>query len=222
VKAPFVPGPGTSRSRRAAPPALPPPPPPTGSARRSDRPARPSPAGRSPCGGARPASPTVPGRGLRVRRTRRPSSTATRRSNSSISRSRSRDRPSAGYPALMTFDEARIARVRDREDWGESDAFEIAVKGLFSAGLVRRQGDLPVRPVRPDRVSEHPRIAGAEDPFKLSRANCRRPRLICRHRQENVPSRPNLSSASNFDPEDHSPPARDVAGLPMADAPKSR
>jgi hypothetical protein len=28
------------------------------------------------------------------------------------------------YPALMTFDEARIARVRDREDWGESDAFE--------------------------------------------------------------------------------------------------
>ena len=56
----------------------------------------------------------------------------------------------ADYPSLMTFDEARIARVRDREDWGESDAFEIAVRGLFSAGLVRRQGDLlvPVRPVR--------------------------------------------------------------------------
>jgi hypothetical protein len=54
------------------------------------------------------------------------------------------------YPALMTFDEARIARVRDREDWGESDAFEIAVRGLFSGGLIRRQGDLlvPVRPVR--------------------------------------------------------------------------
>ena len=50
----------------------------------------------------------------------------------------------------MTFDEARIARVRDREDWGESDAFEIAVRGLFAAGLIRRQGDLlvPVRPVR--------------------------------------------------------------------------
>jgi hypothetical protein len=54
------------------------------------------------------------------------------------------------YPGLMTFDEARIARVRDREDWGESDAFEIAVKGLFSSGLIRRQGDLlvPIKPVR--------------------------------------------------------------------------
>jgi hypothetical protein len=54
------------------------------------------------------------------------------------------------YPALMTFDEARIARVRDREDWGESDAFEIAVRALFAGGLIRRQGDLlvPVRPVR--------------------------------------------------------------------------
>jgi hypothetical protein len=54
------------------------------------------------------------------------------------------------YPALLTFDEARIAHVRDREEWGESDAFEIAVNGLFSAGLIRRQGDLlvPVKPVR--------------------------------------------------------------------------
>ncbi|HEY2053147.1 MAG TPA: hypothetical protein VGH14_04330 [Solirubrobacterales bacterium] len=54
------------------------------------------------------------------------------------------------YPALLTFDEARINRVRDREDWGESDAFEIALNGLFTAGLVRRQGDflVPVRPVR--------------------------------------------------------------------------
>lgn len=54
------------------------------------------------------------------------------------------------YPALLTFDEARVARVRDREDWGESDAFEIAVNGLFSAGLIRRQGDflVPIRPVR--------------------------------------------------------------------------
>jgi hypothetical protein len=54
------------------------------------------------------------------------------------------------YPGLMTFDEARIARVRDREDWGESDAFEIAVNGLFSAGLIRRQGDflVPIRPAR--------------------------------------------------------------------------
>src|ERR1700759_2542297 len=55
-----------------------------------------------------------------------------------------------GYPALLTFDEARIAYVRDREDWGESDAFEIAVNGLFSAGLARRQGDfrIPIRPAR--------------------------------------------------------------------------
>jgi hypothetical protein len=54
------------------------------------------------------------------------------------------------YPALMTYEEARIGRVRDPEDWRESDAFEIAVRALGSAGLIRRQGDLlvPVRPVR--------------------------------------------------------------------------
>jgi hypothetical protein len=54
------------------------------------------------------------------------------------------------YPALMTYEEARIARVRDPEDWGESDAFEIAVRALRWAGLIRRQGDLlaPVRPAR--------------------------------------------------------------------------
>jgi hypothetical protein len=54
------------------------------------------------------------------------------------------------YPSLMTFDEARIAIVRDREDWAESDRFEIAIRALFASGLVRRQGDLlvPVRPVR--------------------------------------------------------------------------
>jgi hypothetical protein len=54
------------------------------------------------------------------------------------------------YPSLMTYEEARIARVRDAEDWGESDAFEIAVRALGWAGLIRRQGDLlvPVRPAR--------------------------------------------------------------------------
>jgi hypothetical protein len=54
------------------------------------------------------------------------------------------------FPALMTYDEARVNRVRDREDWAESDAFEIAVRALFAGGLIRRQGDLlvPVRPVR--------------------------------------------------------------------------
>ncbi len=54
------------------------------------------------------------------------------------------------FPALMTFDEARIARVRDREDWSDSDSFEIALRGLMWGGMVRRQGDLlvPVRPVR--------------------------------------------------------------------------
>jgi hypothetical protein len=54
------------------------------------------------------------------------------------------------YPALMTYEEARIARVRDPEDWGESDRFEIAVRALGWAGLIRRQGDLlvPVRPAR--------------------------------------------------------------------------
>jgi hypothetical protein len=52
------------------------------------------------------------------------------------------------YPALMTYEEARIARVRDPEDWGESDRFEIAVRALGWAGLIRRQDDLLV-PVRP-------------------------------------------------------------------------
>jgi hypothetical protein len=54
------------------------------------------------------------------------------------------------YPALMTFEEARIARARDREDWGDGDRFEIALRGLMWGGMVRRQGDplLPVKPVR--------------------------------------------------------------------------
>jgi hypothetical protein len=54
------------------------------------------------------------------------------------------------FPALMTYDETRVDRVRDREDWSESDSFEIAVRALFAGGLIRRQGDLlvPVRPVR--------------------------------------------------------------------------
>ncbi|MBS1677919.1 MAG: hypothetical protein JST08_11090 [Actinobacteria bacterium] len=54
------------------------------------------------------------------------------------------------YPALMTYEEARLARVGDPDDWDESDAFEHAVRGLRWGGLIRRQGDLlvPVRPVR--------------------------------------------------------------------------
>jgi hypothetical protein len=54
------------------------------------------------------------------------------------------------YPALMTYEEARLARVSDPGDWGESDRFEIAVRALGWAGLIRRQGGLlvPVRPAR--------------------------------------------------------------------------
>lgn len=54
------------------------------------------------------------------------------------------------HPALMTYEEARIAHVRDPGDWGESDAFEIAVKALGSSGLIRNEDDLlvPVRPAR--------------------------------------------------------------------------
>ncbi len=54
------------------------------------------------------------------------------------------------FPALMTYDEARIDRARDPEDWSDADAFEIAVRALLAGGLIRRQGDLlvPVRPVR--------------------------------------------------------------------------
>lgn len=54
------------------------------------------------------------------------------------------------HPALMTFEEARLARVLDPEDRGETDTFEVAVRGLGWAGLIRRQGSLlvPVRPAR--------------------------------------------------------------------------
>ncbi len=54
------------------------------------------------------------------------------------------------WPGTMTFDEARIRRVRDRGHWGEADSFEIAVRALFASGLIRHEGDLliPVRPVR--------------------------------------------------------------------------
>jgi hypothetical protein len=54
------------------------------------------------------------------------------------------------YPGLMTYEEARLARVREGGDWQENDAFEIAVRALGWAGLVRRQGELlvPVRPAR--------------------------------------------------------------------------
>jgi hypothetical protein len=48
----------------------------------------------------------------------------------------------------MTYEEARIARVREGGDWQENDAFELAVRGLGWAGLLRREGDLLV-PVRP-------------------------------------------------------------------------
>jgi hypothetical protein len=54
------------------------------------------------------------------------------------------------HPALMTYEEARIARVLDPESGREGDDFETAVRGLRWAGLIRRHGDLliPVRPAR--------------------------------------------------------------------------
>jgi hypothetical protein len=54
------------------------------------------------------------------------------------------------YPATLTYEEARLAQVRDPGDWGESDTFEIAVRELGRDGLIRRQGDqlVPVRPAR--------------------------------------------------------------------------
>lgn len=54
------------------------------------------------------------------------------------------------HPALMTYEEACLASVRDPEDRGEADTFEHAVRGLGWAGLIRRQGGLlvPVRPAR--------------------------------------------------------------------------
>ncbi len=54
------------------------------------------------------------------------------------------------HPALMTYEEARLARVCDPGDRGEADSFDSAVRGLGWAGLIRRQGDLliPVRSVR--------------------------------------------------------------------------
>jgi hypothetical protein len=54
------------------------------------------------------------------------------------------------YPGLMTYEEARIARVRDPGDWRENDGFEVAVGELARRGLIRLEGDLlvPVRPAR--------------------------------------------------------------------------
>lgn len=54
------------------------------------------------------------------------------------------------HPALMTYDEVRLARVSDPQHLGEADAFEHAVRGLGAAGLIRWQGAVlvPVRPAR--------------------------------------------------------------------------
>jgi hypothetical protein len=54
------------------------------------------------------------------------------------------------HPALMTYEEARIARVRDPDDTLETDSFELAVRGLRWSGLIRRQGDMlvPTKPAR--------------------------------------------------------------------------
>ncbi len=48
------------------------------------------------------------------------------------------------FPGVLTYREALTAQVEDPEDFGESDRFGNAARGLIAAGLVVRQGELMV------------------------------------------------------------------------------
>ncbi|MBS1894717.1 MAG: hypothetical protein JST59_25735 [Actinobacteria bacterium] len=54
------------------------------------------------------------------------------------------------FPGVLTHREALVARVDDPEDFGQSDRFGNAARGLVASGLVIRQGELviPSRPAR--------------------------------------------------------------------------
>jgi hypothetical protein len=46
------------------------------------------------------------------------------------------------FPGVLTYREALVARVDDPEDFGRSDRFADAARGLVASGLVFRQGEL--------------------------------------------------------------------------------
>jgi hypothetical protein len=48
------------------------------------------------------------------------------------------------FPGVLTYREALTAQVEDPEDFGESDRFGNAARGLVAAGLVVRQGELVI------------------------------------------------------------------------------
>jgi hypothetical protein len=50
----------------------------------------------------------------------------------------------AEFPGVLAYREALTAQVEDPEDFGESDRFGNAARGLVAAGLVVRQGELVI------------------------------------------------------------------------------
>ncbi len=48
------------------------------------------------------------------------------------------------FPGVLTYREALTAQVEDPEDFGESDRFGHAARGLVAAGLVVRHGELVI------------------------------------------------------------------------------
>jgi hypothetical protein len=58
------------------------------------------------------------------------------------------------FPGVLTYREALTAQVEDPEDFGESDRFGNAARGLVAAGLVVRQGELVI-PSRAARSMVH-------------------------------------------------------------------
>jgi hypothetical protein len=54
------------------------------------------------------------------------------------------------FSGVLTYREALVARVEDPDDFGRSDRFGDAARGLVASGLVIRQGELviPSRPAR--------------------------------------------------------------------------
>jgi hypothetical protein len=48
------------------------------------------------------------------------------------------------FPGVLTYREALTAQVTDPQDFGETDRFANAARGLAAAGLLVRQGELMI------------------------------------------------------------------------------
>jgi hypothetical protein len=48
------------------------------------------------------------------------------------------------FPGVLTYREALTAQVTDPEDFGETDRFANAARGLAASGLLVRQGELMI------------------------------------------------------------------------------